>query len=144
MRGCASRRVVLAAGAGAVGALSGCQVYGGEDDQPAPQPPAASGGTVVATTDQVEVGGGFISGEHQVVITQPTEGDFRAFSAVCTHQGCVVSTVSEGTINCDCHGSKFSIEDGSVVQAAAGLSPEEQDPLPEAAIAVNGNSIEFP
>lgn len=145
----ASRRTVLAAGAGAagagtVGALAGCQVYGDEASQPPPAPPAAAGGTVVATADQVPVGGGFISGEHQVVVTQPEEGEFRAFSAVCTHQGCVVSTVSDGTINCDCHGAKFSIADGSVVQAASGLSPEEQDPLPEAIIEVNGDSIEFP
>jgi Rieske Fe-S protein len=144
MRG-ASRRAVLAAGAGAVGALSGCQVYGDEPDQPAP-PPAAEGGepVVVATTDQVPVGGGYISGEHQLVVTQPADGDFRAFSAVCTHQGCVVATVSEGTINCDCHGSKFSIQDGSVVQAAGGLTPEEQDPLPQATITVNGDSITSP
>jgi Rieske Fe-S protein len=141
---CASRRAMLAAGAGAVGALAGCQVYGGESDQPPPAAPAASGGTEVATVDQVPVGGGFISGEHQVVITQPVAGDYRAFSAICTHQGCVVNEVTEGTINCDCHGSKFSIEDGSVVQAASGLSPEDMPGLPEAAIAVNGNSIQFP
>jgi Rieske Fe-S protein len=139
----ASRRAVLAAGAGAAGALAGCQTYGGESDQPAAPPPAASGGTVVTTTDQVPVGGGFISGEHQLVVTQPEAGDFRAFSAICTHQGCVVATVTEGTINCDCHGSKFSIQDGSVVEAARGVSPEEQDPLPPAEITVNGESIEF-
>ena len=46
------------------------------------------------------------------MVTQPTEGEFKAFSAVCTHQGCLVASVSDGTINCDCHGSKFSIETG--------------------------------
>jgi Rieske Fe-S protein len=143
---CASRRAVLVAGAGAVGALSGCQVYGEESGQPEPPPPpVASGGepVVVATTDQVPVGGGYISEEFELVVTQPTEGDFRAFSAICTHQQCVVTGVSEGTIDCDCHGSKFSIEDGSVVQAASGLSPEEQDPLPAATVTVNGNSVEL-
>jgi Rieske Fe-S protein len=149
----ASRRKVLVVGAGAVGAgtvgaLAGCEVYGGESNDPPPPPPATDasggGGTEVATADQVEVGGGLLVEEHNIVVTQPTEGDFRAFSAICTHQGCTVSSISDGTINCACHGSRFSIEDGSVVEAAAGLTPERQDPLPEASITVNGDSIEFP
>jgi Rieske Fe-S protein len=150
MAGNASRRVVLAMGAGAVGALAGCEVYGDESTAPPPPPPAAGasgepgGGTVVATTDQVEVGGGLLVGEHNIVITQPTEGTFRGFSAICTHEGCTVSSISDGTINCACHGSRFSIEDGSVVQPAAGVNADEQDPLPEASITVNGDSIEFP
>jgi len=151
IEGNASRRAVLAASAGAVGALAGCEVYGDESNQPAappPPPPGASGepggGTVVATTDQVDVGGGLLIGEHSIVVTQPAEGDFRAFSAICTHQGCTISSISDGTINCDCHGSRFSIEDGSVVQAASGLSADEQDPLPEAGITVNGSEIQFP
>jgi Rieske Fe-S protein len=153
IEGKSSRRTVLAlGGAGAVGALAGCEVYGDESNQPAPPaPPPPSpgasgepGGTVVATTDQVEVGGGLLIGDHDIVVTQPAEGDFRAFSAICTHQGCTVSSISDGTINCDCHGSRFSIEDGSVVQAASGLSADEQDPLPQAGITVNGSEIQFP
>lgn len=152
IEGNASRRAVLAiGGAGAVGALAGCEVYGDESNQPPAPPPPQSGasgepggGTVVATTDQVEVGGGLLLGAHGIVITQPTEGDFRAFSAICTHQGCTVSEISDGTINCNCHGSRFSIEDGSVVQPAGGVEPGEQDPLPEASISVNGDEIQFP
>ena len=53
------------------------------------------------------------------MITEPAEGEFKAFSAACAHQGCLVSSVSDGTIDCSCHGSKFSIEDGSVVQGPA-------------------------
>jgi nitrite reductase/ring-hydroxylating ferredoxin subunit len=146
-----SRRAVLAlGGAGAVGALAGCEVYGDEPSQPAPPPPpppgasGESGGTVVATTDQVEVGGGLLLDEFGIVVTQPAEGDFRAFSAICTHQGCTVTSISDGTINCDCHGSKFSIEDGSVVQAASGVNADQQDPLPQAGITVDGNEIQFP
>jgi Rieske Fe-S protein len=156
IEGNASRRAVLAIGigagaAGAAGALAGCEVYGDEANQPPPPPPAPpaasgepGGGTVVATTDQVDVGGGLLIGDQQIVVTQPAEGDFRAFSAICTHQGCTVTSISDGTINCDCHGSRFSIEDGSVVQAASGLSADEQDPLPQAGITVNGNEIQFP
>jgi len=143
----ASRRAVLTIGpAGAAGvALAGCEVYGGDSDSGADRPPpTGAAGAVVANTADVPVGGGVIVGEHQVVLTQPTEGEFRGFSAICTHQGCDVSTVEDGTINCNCHGSRFSIEDGSVVRAAAGLTPEEQDPLPAAEIVVAGDQITFP
>ena len=144
-----SRRALLAIGpVGAAGAaLAGCEVYGGDSDsgtgsdQPAP---TGAAGTVLANAADVPVGGGVIVDEFQVVVTQPTEGEFRGFSAICTHQGCTVAAVEEGTINCDCHGSRFSIEDGSVVRAASGLSPEDQDPLPEAEIVVNGDQVTFP
>ena len=69
------------------------------------------------------------------MITQPQAGSFKAFTAVCTHQGCIVSTVSGGTINCPCHGSKFSIKDGSVVNGPA------TRPLAPIAIKVEGTSI---
>jgi Rieske Fe-S protein len=145
---------VLAIGAigttGAAGALAGCEVYGREAAPPPPPPPASGeaegegSGVVLASAGEVDVGGGLIVADQNVVITQPTEGDFRAFSATCTHQGCTVSSVSDGTINCNCHNSRFSIEDGSVVQAAQGLSADQQSPLPEAGIVVNGDSIELP
>ncbi len=69
------------------------------------------------------------------MVTQPEAGSFKAFTAVCTHQGCIVSTVSGGTINCPCHGSKFSIKDGSVVNGPA------TQPLAAIAIKVEGTSI---
>ena len=71
----------------------------------------------------------------KVVVTQPTEGDFKAFTAVCTHQGCLVETSTEGDIPCPCHSSKFSLEDGSPVSgpASAPLAPVE--------ITVDGDSI---
>lgn len=92
-------------------------------------------GDTLASTSDIEVGGGTIFADEQVVVTQPTQGEFKAFGSTCTHQGCQVESVSEGTINCPCHGSKFSIEDGSV---AAGPAPS---PLEEVAITVEGDSI---
>jgi Rieske Fe-S protein len=88
--------------------------------QPAsPQPPS------LALISDVPVGGGKILVGKKIVITQPRAGSFEAFAAVCTHQGCTVSSVSGGTINCPCHGSKFSITNGSVVTgpAASALAP---------------------
>lgn len=52
--------------------------------------------------------------DEKVVVPQPEQGDFKAFSAIRTHQNCLVSGVSEGTVDCACHGSRFRITDGSV------------------------------
>ena len=72
----------------------------------------SSGGTSVSAAD-VPVGGGTILKDQKVVVTQPAKGDFKAFTAVCTHKGCTVAKVQDGLIMCPCHGSRFSIEDGS-------------------------------
>ena len=98
---------------------------------------ASSGGGVegLASTSDIEVGGGTIFADEQVVITQPSEGDFKAFTSTCTHQGCQVNDVSDGTINCPCHGSSFSIEDGSPQGGPA------SSPLEEVAISVEGDQI---
>lgn len=74
---------------------------------------------LVAAAD-VPVAGGVILRGRDLVVTQPAEGEFRAFGAVCPHRECVVRSVAAGTINCLCHGSRFRIADGSV---AGGPSP---------------------
>jgi nitrite reductase/ring-hydroxylating ferredoxin subunit len=130
-----NRRAVLVGGCAACAAvLSACSGYG--SGRPAAQPPPAApaGGALVATAN-VPVGGGVVLAEQDVVVTQPAAGEFKGFSATCTHQGCKVGEVSGGTINCPCHGSKFTIADGAV---ADGPAPS---PLPERAIAVAGNEI---
>jgi len=96
---------------------------------------AASGGEVLTTTADIEVGGGAIFADQEVVVTQPSAGEFKCFTSICTHQGCPVTSVSDGTINCDCHGSQYSIEDGSVVTGPATF------PLEEEKITVSGDSI---
>jgi Rieske Fe-S protein len=96
--------------------------------------PSEQGGTTLATSE-VPVGGGTVLGEQEIVVTQPAEGEFMAFSAVCTHQGCIVQGVSDGTINCPCHGSQFSIEDGSVVNGPA------QAPLENRSVSVEGDQL---
>jgi Rieske Fe-S protein len=83
----------------------------------------------------IPVGGGRIISDQQVVVTQPAAGTFACFGAVCTHQGCLVTDVSAGTINCACHGSRFNIADGSV---AGGPAPR---PLPPVGISVEGDTI---
>jgi Rieske Fe-S protein len=79
---------------------------------------AEAAGPVLATTKSIPVGGGKII-KNAYVITQPKKGVFRCFTAKCTHQGCTVASVSRGTINCPCHGSKFSAATGAVVRGPA-------------------------
>jgi len=144
------RRAVLVGACGTCAVVvTGCAAYGPAQPAPAPAPaPAQPGGAggaggasagaagaKLAATADVPVGGGVILTDAQLVITQPKAGTFKAFSAICTHQGCTVSTVENGTINCPCHGSEFAITDGSVV---AGPAPK---PLPAQSIKVSGGSI---
>jgi Rieske Fe-S protein len=99
----------------------------GETPTSAATTPDAGG---IKTADIPE-GGGKIFKDDGYVVTQPTAGEFKAFSSTCTHQGCPVSSIDGGTINCVCHGSKFSIEDGSVAGGPA------TSPLPEKAVSVS-------
>lgn len=116
-----SRRVVLG-GAAAVGVgavLAACGGAGTETPQgtanPTPEPPErAEGGTSIGKASDVPTGSGVISEKGKVVVTQPNGGDFKAFDWTCTHKGCPVKKVEGDTISCPCHGSQFSIADGSV------------------------------
>jgi Rieske Fe-S protein len=71
------------------------------------------------------VGGGKVFTDAKIVVTQPAAGQFKAFTAVCTHAGCIVAKVQDKTIDCPCHGSKYNFTDGSVVNgpAPAPLAP---------------------
>jgi Rieske Fe-S protein len=149
----ASRRALIAGvGAAAAVVVAGCSTYnannGGVDagapttSPAAPGTGAAGGGSAsaaapaaLATTAQIPVDGGKILADQKIVITQPTAGSFKAFTAVCTHQGCTVGSISGGAIHCPCHGSAFSIKDGSVVNGPAA------SPLAPVAIKVDGTSI---
>ncbi|HEY1824256.1 MAG TPA: Rieske (2Fe-2S) protein [Trebonia sp.] len=113
---------------------------GGAAGSPAAQASGTAGGsaqtgTLLGPTSAVPVGGGTIYTSAKVVVTQPTAGEFKAFSAVCTHVGCLCNQVAAGTIDCPCHGSKFKITDGSVV---TGPAPA---PLPAKSITVSGGKI---
>ncbi|MFE3680851.1 Rieske (2Fe-2S) protein [Streptomyces griseus] len=136
----ARRRTVLAAGAAGAAALAtGCGSSGGDGGGDTSATPTATGdatgGAELARTGDIPVGGGTVLKERKVVVTQPEEGEFKAFSAVCTHASCLVSTVSDGTINCPCHGSRFSITDASVEAGPA------TRPLPAERISVSGGTI---
>ena len=97
-------------------------------------PTQPTAGPLTSTAD-VPLGGGVIFPDQQVVVTQPDEGEFKCFTAVCTHLGCIVSSVQAGGIRCECHGSAFSIEDGSAV------NPPATEALTEFEITVEGDEI---
>jgi nitrite reductase/ring-hydroxylating ferredoxin subunit len=94
-----------------------------------------AGGTPLGATSDIPVGGGKVFAAQKVVVTQPSAGQFKGFSAVCTHQGCTVGQVADGVIKCPCHGSEFHIADGSV---AAGPATSA---LPAKAVAVSGGEV---
>ncbi|MGE3810758.1 MAG: Rieske (2Fe-2S) protein [Candidatus Nanopelagicales bacterium] len=91
-------------------------------------------GATVETAD-MSVGGGAILVDQKVVVTQPQAGVYKAFTAVCTHQGCVVSSINDNKIICACHGSEFSAEDGSVLKGPA------QGPLAPRTATVSGDTV---
>jgi Rieske Fe-S protein len=143
-----SRRALLAgAGVTCAAMLAGCTAHDAGNGASTPAasdtatsasssaPATGSAATALAATSQVPDGGGKIIDAERIVITQPRSGSFKAFSAICTHEGCFVNSISNGTINCPCHGSEFSIKDGSVVKGPA------TRPLPTIAIKVEGTSI---
>ena len=144
------RRTVLTAGGlvvagGALAACGGSATSSAAPSPAAPSPaaPAASAGAPTAAgsgiaTSDIPVGGGVIVPEPPIVITQPTAGTFKAFTAICPHQGCLVGEVADNEIVCPCHGSLFSAEDGSVIQG-----PAEQG-LTAAEIVVQGDTVVLP
>ncbi|MFF4757925.1 Rieske (2Fe-2S) protein [Streptomyces sp. NPDC001292] len=146
-----TRRTVLATSAVALVA-AGCGTNSSSNSEASPasetspsatsHPSAAAGATegttagpVLASTADIPEGGGKVFAEQKVVVTQPKKGEFKAFSAICSHQGCTVGKVANGMIDCPCHGSSFRIADGSVAQGPS------VRPLDAKQIKVEGNSI---
>jgi Rieske Fe-S protein len=150
-----TRRSVLVGACGTCAvALAGCGTVAGVAsptpaataapapvDEPAPSAAPTSAGKpaaakpALASTADIPVGGGKIFASQKLVVTQPKAGTFKAFSNVCTHQGCAVTSVSNGTIICPCHGSTFDVADGSVVDGPARTA------LAAKKIKVSGKSI---
>lgn len=137
------QKVLFGAGLGLVTAvLAACSTYGkkpeaaGESSSTSAAAPTSGGpapaSNVIAKTADVPVGSGVIV--DKVVVTQPTAGVFKGFSAKCTHAGCTVNKVADGTIDCPCHGSKYNL-DGTVANGPA------QKPLEAENITVQGDSI---
>ncbi len=124
---------LAACGAGSSSSSSGST--SGSGSTPGSGQAGNSGNGALAAASEIPVGGGKVFSAEKVVVTQPVAGEFKAFSAVCTHLQCLVDKVTSGTIDCPCHGSEFSVKNGSVVSGPA------PSPLPAQAIKVAGGRI---
>src|SRR6202453_3333426 len=143
------RALLLGAGALAVAGCSTKPVAFGASEAGSPPDPAAptasaamssapmtpAAAPVLAAASDIPVGGGKIFTAEKVVVTQPVADEYRAFSAVCTHVGCLVNQVANGTIDCPCHGSQFRITNGAVVTGPA------MTPLPPKKIKVEAGKV---
>ncbi|WP_264031543.1 Rieske (2Fe-2S) protein [Cellulosimicrobium sp. SH8] len=142
-----TRRVVLA-GSGAGAALSLLAACGGGEpsgstDGGTSGADGSGGGEAVvgpgqalASVDDVPVGGALavtVDGA-PLLVTQPEEGTFAAFSAICTHQGCTVAP-GDGELLCPCHASRYDLATGAVL---GGPAPS---PLPEVPVTVDGGEV---
>lgn len=83
----------------------------------------------------VPVGGGIVLDKGPYVVTQPTEGIFRAFRKNCTHQMRPVNEVTSEGIRCPAHGSVFALSDGEPLCGPA------TRPLKEAKVQVRDNRL---
>lgn len=130
--GCSRRRLLGTAGLAGVGmlGLGACATRSAK----AIVPPGIKG-KVIARTGEIPVGGGKVIDKWKIVVAQPTQGTFKAFTATCTHQGCTVGSPKDGVITCPCHGSEFDATDGSVKQGPAGA------PLQEFTVRLQGDGI---
>ena len=122
---------------GAVPLLAACGASGGGQTAPSP---SGSSGRVLVNTSEVPVGSGVVLDD--VIVTQPTEGEFVAYTAACTHQGGKITTVSDdGVMTCSLHDSQFSIEDGENLAGPNGDPAGSIADLPQVEIRVRGDQV---
>ncbi|MCT2593882.1 Rieske (2Fe-2S) protein [Streptomyces sp. N2-109] len=126
----AARRTVLHGAAVAGLGLTAAACSDDPDDSATPTAPVSLG-----SSGSVPVGGAKLYREEKLVVAQPAEGDFRAFSAVCTHKGCVLSSVERTEGHCACHGSRFDVTSGEVLQGPA------TKPLPKVPVRAKGGEL---
>ncbi len=132
-----STRRVMLAGVGLVGIAGTLSACGGSKDDSSGKDSAQGSGGALGKASDIPVGGGKVFSSQKVVVTQPKQGEFKAFSAVCTHRGCTVDSVSGGKIKCPCHGSEYNVTDGSV---AKGPAPK---PLPAKSVTVQNGELKL-
>ncbi|RNL85342.1 Rieske (2Fe-2S) protein [Halostreptopolyspora alba] len=120
-----------------VACVTGAAVVGGSGcgrSEDAPKPQDAVRGEVIARTSDVPVGGGTVLMDSKLVLTQPSDDEFHAYTAVCTHSGCTIQQVTT-EIECLCHGSRFDIATGEVLGGPA------NEPLESFELTVEGEEI---
>ena len=141
--GDASRRTVMSGIVGvgvglpllaACGSESSEGGAGGGDSAKSGSGGASASGSL-GKTSEIPVGGAKIFKAEKVMVSQPNKGEFKAFSTVCTHQGCPITQLEGDEIACGCHGSRFKVADGSVANGPA------TKPLAERKVTVKGENL---
>ena len=130
----AGAAVLAACGGGSTDAGSGGSGSGSTASGGSSADSGGGGGALVATAD-VPVKGGVVLDDKKIVVTQPAAGEFKAFTAICTHQQCTVASVKSNIITCPCHGSTYSALDGSV---QGGPAPSALREIP---VTVEGDQV---
>ncbi|MEW2415900.1 Rieske (2Fe-2S) protein [Streptomyces sp. NPDC046866] len=134
----AARRTVLKGAAAIVGAAGGgtaltacsAEAAGGSGSRAVPEQPVELG-----AASEVPVGGAKLYREQKLVVSCPAAGQYKAFSAQCTHAGCVLDKIVEGEGNCPCHGSRFDVNTGKVLRGPAA------EPLPAVPVRAEGGKL---
>lgn len=103
---------------------------GDSDSSGAPDKPVDLG-----SASAVPVGGAKVFTDQKVIVSQPSEGEFKGFSAVCTHQGSVIDRVEKGQAVCPLHGSRFDVDNGKVAKGPATA------PLPSVPVKAKGGKL---
>jgi Rieske Fe-S protein len=144
-----TRRTALALGGAGALVLAGCAPSGDGGDGATTAPgdgtdgsggttpdTSAAAGEEVAALADIPVGGSISAmiGDEPVLLAQPTAGEVVAFSAICTHQQCVVAAAGE-RFECPCHGSAFDAATGDVLNGPA------LEPLSPVSVAVDGDRV---
>src|SRR5687768_15723395 len=98
---------------------------------------AKAGGTAIASESEVAPGSAykFKDSGNPAVLVHLENGDFVAYSAICTHQACTVA-YKDGDLACPCHGSTFDPANGASV-----IAGPAQRPLPEIPVKVEGGEV---
>jgi cytochrome b6-f complex iron-sulfur subunit len=135
---CASRRAVLL-GAGLLGAaaLAGCGSSSGSAHAGATPTTTSASPTPLATVAQIPVGGAIgvkDAANKPIILSQPTAGQVKAFTAICTHQGCTVAPKGQ-ELDCPCHGSRYNAFTGAVLNGPA------TQPLAAVPVTVSGGNV---
>jgi Rieske Fe-S protein len=98
-------------------------------------PPTTHSERGLLAVSDIPAGSGKILTSPPIVVVHTKSGDIRAFSAICTHEGCAVTSIADGTIDCPCHGSRFDLNTGRVVTGPA------PSPLPSVPVKVRNGEV---
>ncbi|GAA5227482.1 ubiquinol-cytochrome c reductase iron-sulfur subunit [Paeniglutamicibacter antarcticus] len=118
------------------------------NNEPSAPPEPEGEATIVATTRELPVGarlsvaakrtrGDDTGKEAGFLLFRPTKESVLAYTAICTHQGCAVTTKAPKgeDFYCPCHGSSFEPSDGKAMAGPA------RDALERFAAEINGEDV---